>query len=157
MSKVVEGTAKPKRGRPAKKVKSLPEALEAELQRIAAEILEERSASARSAAAIEVANKLLARCADLLAIAVGGNSRITASILGNRPPPKPTVLPIIHPCVVCGRTGKWQDKSGRGGKPWYCETHAGNAFISAREEATSNGLLNALKQATPIDDESLPA
>lgn len=136
------------------KPKQLPSALQQEVLRIAEELVQEKFLEARKIAAIEVANKLLARCADLLAVAGGAGPNAAAAALVKRPPPKPVV--ILNPCVICGQTGRWQDKTGRGGKPWYCEVHAGNALLSAREEATSGGLLNALKNAAPINDGALP-
>jgi hypothetical protein len=143
---------RPKRG-PRPKPK-LAEAVEDEIQRVAAEIVNERSAEGRRVAALELAARALQRCADLLAVADVGSwvaIRDPRSFVPSRPaPPK-----IKNPCVLCGREGAFQDKSGRGGRPWYCTGHAQGAVASLREDAT--GLLGALKQASAIDDSSLPA
>lgn len=149
-----ESPKKPKKRKSAPKPKALPEALEAEIQRIAAEILEGRSNESRRTAALEVANKLLKRVADLLAIATSGIEAAPGSTVVLARAAKPAV--VLNPCVLCGRAGKWQDRSGKGGRPWYCVDHAGPAFISNKEESTGGGLLQALKSASPIDDSSLP-
>jgi hypothetical protein len=135
---------------PVRRTNAIPAALEEELQRLAQEILLERSAEARKAAALETANKLLARIGDLLAIAhSGAPARATLAMA-------PTV--IKNPCINCGLEGTFRPKPDKfNPKPgWLCPAHAGAYRRDNAEAQTAGALLSTLKNAAPIDDSSLP-
>ena len=148
--------AKPKARKAAPKPRGLPEPIRAELERLAEEILLSRTAEARKAAAVELACKLLATANTLLAKATGGATptSLVAPPAAPKPPP-----PVLNPCVMCGRKGVWQDKPSpfvKGKPPWYCQDHAQAVVVDHKEEKIGSGLMDALRNAKPIDDNALP-
>jgi hypothetical protein len=135
-----------------KEPRSIPAPLEAELQKIAQEILLERSTEARKVAALETANKLLARVAELLAIANAGKPSPQAVAMLK---PSPVVK---NPCINCGLEGTFRPKPDKfNPKPnWLCAVHAGAYQMDQLETRNAEGLLGSLRAAAPIDDSALP-
>ena len=142
--KPVEGAlakAPVRRRKPAKP--RLPGILDAEVTRLAEEIVAERTADARRVAALELAGKLLKQAVALLSQASppGTHMRIADAA------PPPQVVKPVRPCTWCGREGVRRAPTGGG---WLCATHAAREIAEQREEALAgSSLLAALKAAKP--------
>jgi hypothetical protein len=145
--------------KPKSHLKPLPSPIEAEVQKIAQEIVIERTAEGRKVAALELANKLLATVANLLQHAQNGqpvSNTVPKQVLPTIP--DPLIQKVDKPCMVCGHQGVWKDKPNRfNPKPgWLCQTHAQVQAIDNAQEAAGSMLAQSLRNAAPIIDASLP-
>lgn len=146
--------------KPKSHLKPLPSPIEAEVQKIAQEIVIERTAEGRKVAALELANKLLATVTLLLQHAGFTNEQAPrVNGAGTRvAPAKPVPASPDKPCMVCGHQGVWKDKPSKfNPKPgWLCQTHAQVQVIDNAQEAAGSMLAQSLRNAAPIIDASLP-
>jgi hypothetical protein len=142
--------------KPKSHLKPLPSPIEAEVQKIAQEIVIERTAEGRKVAALELANKLLATVANLLQHA--GFEAPQSSTKRSVPLAAEQAPNVDKPCMVCGHQGVWKDKPSKfNPKPgWLCQTHAQVQAIDNAQEAAGSMLAQSLRNAAPIIDASLP-